>query len=121
MTGRRGYGSGAIYQHGGQWYGRWWSNGQRVKPKLGPVRPPGTRDGMTRALAERELRRRTETELPEPAVADRLTVGEAGARLLTHLEGLGRKRSTLQGARSPLVAIGTFGVRRRSRSRAWHL
>jgi integrase len=42
------------------------------------------------------MRRRIEAELPAPTVVDRLTVGEAGARLLAHLESLGRKRSTLQ-------------------------
>jgi|tagenome__1003787_1003787.scaffolds.fasta_scaffold20958641_2 integrase len=100
MTARRGYGSGSLYQRAGNWYGRWHVDGQRVKRMLGPVRPPGTREGLTRAQAERELRRRIETDLPEPSVAARLTVGEAGARLLAHLEGLGRKRSTLQGYES---------------------
>jgi hypothetical protein len=51
---------------------------------------------MTRAQAERELRRRIETELPESAVADRLTVGDAGARPLAPSRGSGAKRSTLQ-------------------------
>jgi hypothetical protein len=68
--------------------------------KLGPVRPPGTREGLTRAQAERALRRQMEAELAQPSVAERLTVAEAGARLLTHLEGRGRKRSTLQGYES---------------------
>jgi hypothetical protein len=72
----------------------------RMNRKLGPVRPPGTREGLTRAQAERALRRQMEAELAQPSVAERLTVAEAGARLLTHLEGLGRKRSTLQGYES---------------------
>jgi len=100
MTGRRGYGSGSLYQHGGNWYGRWYSDGRRVKRKLGPVRPPGTREGLTHAQAEREMRRRIEAELAAPRVAARVTVADAGARLLAHLEGLGRKRSTLQGYES---------------------
>jgi hypothetical protein len=100
MTARRGYGSGSLYQHAGNWYGRWRINGQCANRKLGPVRPHGTREGLTRAQAERALRRRMEAELAEPSVADRVTVGEAGARLLAHLESLGRKRSTLEGYES---------------------
>jgi integrase len=100
MSTRRDYGSGSLYQRAGNWYGRWYSDGQRVKRKLGPVRPPGTREGLTRDQAEREMRRRIEAELPAPSVADRLTVAQAGARLLVHLEGLGRKRSTMQGYES---------------------
>jgi integrase len=100
MTARRGYGSGSLYQQGASWYGRWYSDGQRVKRKLGLVRPPGTREGLTRAMAEREMRRQIESELPSPSVADRVTVAEAGARLLVHLEGLGRKRSTMEGYES---------------------
>ena len=49
MSARRDYGSGSLYQRAGSWYGRWWADGARVKRKLGPVRPPGTRDGLTRA------------------------------------------------------------------------
>ena len=96
MTSRRSYGSGSLYQSSGNWYGRWYSDGRRVKRKIGPVRTPGSREGFTRAQAEREMRRRIEAELPAPTVVDRLTVGDAGARLLAHLESLGRKRSTLQ-------------------------
>jgi integrase len=54
-----------------------------------------------------------EATLAEPSVAERLTVAEAGARLLTHLEGLGRKRSTLQGYESFLRVhlVPFFGER----------
>lgn len=38
---RRGYGSGSLYQRAGNWYGRWYANGERVKRKLGPVRQRG--------------------------------------------------------------------------------
>ena len=36
--------------------------GTRVKRKIGPKRPSGSRQGLTRAQAERELRRRMDTE-----------------------------------------------------------
>ncbi len=39
------------------WYGRWTVDGVRMKRCLGPKRIPSTRDGLTRAQAERELRR----------------------------------------------------------------
>jgi hypothetical protein len=115
MPHRRGYGSGTLYQHAGNWYGRWRIDGRRVNRKLGAVRPPGTREGLTRAQAERALRQRMEAQFAEPSVAERLTVAEAGTRLLTHLEGLGRKRSTLQGYESFLrVHLAPFFGDRRS-------
>jgi hypothetical protein len=57
MADRRGYGSGSLYQRAGNWYGRWHVDGRRVKRMLGPVRPSGTRDGLTRAQAEAMGRR----------------------------------------------------------------
>jgi integrase len=97
MASRRSYGTGSLYERAGNWYGRWWVDGRRVKRKLGPVRTAGTREGLTRAQAERELRRRIEAEAPAPAVPQRLTVQQAGERLIRHLVTLGRKRSTVEG------------------------
>jgi integrase len=99
---RRGYGSGSLYQRAGNWYGRWYSNGQRVKRKLGPIRPAGTRDGLTRAQAEREMRRIMAAEELLPTLAERVTVGEAGERLVSHLEALGRRPTTLAAYRAAL-------------------
>ena len=65
---KRSYGSGRLYARaypngGGEaWYGEGWVGVTRVKRKLGPKRTPGTSDGLTRTQAERELRRRMETE-----------------------------------------------------------
>jgi hypothetical protein len=92
---RRPYRSGSLYIKGGSWYGRWHIGGERIKRKLGPVRPPGSREGLTKAQAERELRRRIESEAPAASV--RLTLERAGERHLHHLEHvLGRKRSRMQ-------------------------
>jgi integrase len=66
----------------------------------GAIRQSGTREGLTRAQAERELRRRTEQEQAITPTAARLTVREAGERLIDHLEALGRKKSTIEGYRS---------------------
>jgi integrase len=70
-----------------------------VKRKLGPVREPGSRDGLTKAQAERELRRRMDTEGATPT-GERLTVSEAAERLIDHLEAYGLKPTTIATYRS---------------------
>jgi integrase len=102
MAAHRPYGTGTLYQKAGSWYGRWLIGERRMNRKLGPVRKPGARDGLTRSQAERELRRRMEQEQATASTAARLTVAEAGERLIDHLEALGRKRSTIEGYRSAL-------------------
>jgi hypothetical protein len=55
---KRGYGSGALYEKDGVWYGRWHTaSGTRPHRRVGLARKPGSRDGFTRSQAERELRR----------------------------------------------------------------
>ena len=88
---RRSYGSGSLLVRrdaGGHesWYGKWYAGGRRVQRRLGPRRAPGSREGLTRAQAERELRRLIETE--QPIVRSRLGIEEAGERYLEHLETL---------------------------------
>jgi hypothetical protein len=52
-----------MYSDGEEaWYGTWWVGPTRVKRKLGARRKTSTADGLTRTQAERELRRRMETE-----------------------------------------------------------
>jgi integrase len=84
------------------WYGRWTVDGVRVKRCLGPKRVPSTRDGLTRAQAERELRRLMAEVRPRPAPGERLTIGDVGARYLQHLEARGRKYATRVGVESAL-------------------
>jgi hypothetical protein len=94
---RRAYGTGSLFVKGGKWYGRWWIGNQRVKRALGPVRKPGSREGLTRAQAERQMRRRIEAEALVVRSHDRLTVIEAGERYVDHLEHvIERKRTTIQ-------------------------
>jgi integrase len=107
MAGRRSYGAGSLYARAdanGQetWYGRWRLNGRQVKRRLGPVRNPGTSDGLTRPQAEARLRKQME-EVAEPPVTERVTVEDAGRRLIAHLKALGRKRSTTEGYESYLA------------------
>jgi integrase len=53
-------------------------------------------------MAEREMRRRMETELALPVPAQRITVLDAGERLLEHLEAIGRRPTTLNAYRAAL-------------------
>jgi integrase len=76
------------------WYGLWWVGSRRVKRKIGPKRQPGSRDGLARAQAERELRRLIDSEAPTP-VSRRLGFEELATRYVQHLATLGRKRSTI--------------------------
>ena len=99
---RRPHGTGSVTQRGDQWYGRWHAHGQRVQRKIGPVRQAGSRDGLTKAQAEARLRRLIEDTAAAPIVHERVTVEQAGQRLLTQLEALGRKRSTMHGYESYL-------------------
>ncbi len=96
---RRSYGTGSLFVRrdaGGRetWYGVWRVEGRRVKRTIGPKRPSGSREGLTRAQAERELQRRINTERPAPSTG-RVTVADAGEALIRHLDALGRKPTTL--------------------------
>ncbi len=100
---KRSYGSGSVFVKGDRWYGRWWVGDRRVKRSLGPLREPGSRNGLTRAQAEREMRRRMESELPSVSRHERLSVGDAGRRYVDHLEHvMERKPSTIQDYRGHL-------------------
>ena len=99
-TARRSYGSGRVYvrtDSAGRetFYGSWWTNGRRMNRRLGMKRARGSREGLTAAQAEAELRRLTGEVTPNAAQGDRLDVAEIGRRYRKHLEALGRKRSTL--------------------------
>jgi integrase len=99
MAARRSYGSGRVYvrtDSAGRetYYGSWWSNGRRVNRKLGVKRARGSREGLTAAQAEAQLRQLIR-EVEATPTADRLGVSEVGRRYLAHLNALGRKRSTL--------------------------
>jgi hypothetical protein len=59
-------------------------------------------DHLTKAMAEREMRRRMEAEQAIPVPAERITVLDAGERLITHLEALGRRTTTMNAYRAAL-------------------
>jgi integrase len=103
---RRSYGSGSLYVRADangreSWYGRWYTAGQQLQRRIGHKRLPGTRVGLTRTQAERELARRIELE--RPAVRSGLTIKSAAERYLDHLElVLERKPTTIGDYRSML-------------------
>jgi integrase len=104
---RRSYGTGSLdvrTDSAGRetWYGKWHANGRRVKRKIGPKRTEGSRDGLTRAQAEAELRRLMAEVRVVAAVGHSLTVFAAGERYQQHLKRAGRKRSTITAVESAL-------------------
>lgn len=93
---KRAYGSGSIVQERGSWYGKWRVGERQVKRRLGPVRPVGTTEGLTRKHAEAELRRLM-SEVKPLAPEQRITFEQAAERYVAHLEHvLRRKPSTVQ-------------------------
>jgi integrase len=84
------------------WFGKWRHGDRQVMRKLGGKRAPGSKIGLTRVQAEAELRRQIEATRHERQVVERVDVGEAGKRLLLHLETRGLKRSTLMDYESTL-------------------
>jgi ribosomal protein L24E len=64
---RRSYGTGSLYvrrDSAGRetWYGQWRAGAKLVKRRIGPRREAGTSNGLTKAQAERELRRKIDSE-----------------------------------------------------------
>ncbi|HEY5977335.1 MAG TPA: site-specific integrase [Solirubrobacterales bacterium] len=92
---RRSYGSGSLYVYRGSWYARWRIGPRQVKKKVGAKRQPGTREGLTKAQAEEELRRLMREVKATPQ--ERLTLREVGDAYIAHLRDfLERKPSTIQ-------------------------
>src|SRR5205085_5388763 len=84
---RRPRGTGRIFQKHGSWYGQW----HGLTRRLGPVRPPGSRDGLTRAMAEARLRARmSELTNAPPRVAERVLVADVGRARIRELARKGR-------------------------------
>ena len=92
---RRPRGTGAVVEKGNRWYGQWYVRGRLVKRSLGPMRQPGSRDGLTRTQAEVRLRElMLETDSAPPPVTERVTIAEVGDRRIKQLARSGRKPDT---------------------------
>jgi len=79
----------------GSWLASWYgADGRRVQRKVGAVRSEGRADGLTKAQAERVLRRMREIESPRSAPdGQRVTMEEAGEEFCHRLEMRGRRKS----------------------------
>lgn len=94
-AGKRAYGSGSLFQYRGSWYGQWRVGNRQIKRKIGPVRKPGTREGLTRRQAEAKLRQLMREVKPTPD--ERLGLREAGDAYIAHVRDyLNRKPTTVQ-------------------------
>jgi integrase len=91
--GKRAYGSGSIIEERGSWYGKWRVGERQVKRRLGPVRPVGSREGLTRKQAEAALRRMMD-EVKVLAPEERVDFGEVAQRYLHHVEHVMRRKSS---------------------------
>lgn len=99
MSTKRAYGTGSLMQKHGAWYGRWrLPDGRRLSRRIGPVREPGTDNGLTRREAEAHLRKimLAEELSPTPKAAARHTVNDAALALIEHKRVQGVSRSYLQ-------------------------
>ena len=133
--GRRPRGTGSLYlRHDASgrehWYARFYSGGDQLKRAIGLRRLPGTRIGLTRTEAERVLRRLIDETHAVPQHG-RVEFAAAAAAVLTHLERIGRKATTLSDYRSavrvhlrpafgrkPLASIGVQEIQAFMRAKA---
>jgi integrase len=102
---KRSYGTGQLYVKQGAWFGRWrTSDGRRLNRRLGDVRERGSANGLTRHEVERKFRKLREEEdaNPQPRVARRVTVQDAGDSLRRKLAMEGARKSYLGGCESML-------------------
>ena len=97
---KRTYGTGQLYKKHGAYYGRWrTSDGRKLNRRVGAIRPPGGRKGLTRAQAERIFGRMQEEEERRPSRA----VEETGITVSEACESL-RRKLALEGARKSYLA-----------------
>jgi integrase len=100
----RGRGTGHLYEKWGSYYGRWRTlDGRNVNRIVGPVRTPGSTEGLTRTQAERAFRRLQDAEerAPRPARGQAIpTVDDVTNSLRQKLALRGARRSYLEGCES---------------------
>jgi len=87
---KRSHGSGHLYVKWGSYYEKWRGyDGRLVNQKIGKVRTRGEKNGLTRAEAERALRRLVEADATQdarPVVERPKSVDEAANALRERLE-----------------------------------
>lgn len=104
----RQYGTGSLSQRQNangdwSWFGQWWETPTKKRSrKLGPVRPPGGKDGMTRKAAEAKLREEMAKPVEADTPIDGVTFAMAGKTYRAHLKRQGRKKATIVAVESCL-------------------
>lgn len=79
----------------GSWYAKWYVGNRQAKRKIGAKRKRGSREGMTKAQAEKEMRRLMREV--KPTSQERLMLREVGDAYIAHVRDfLERKPSTVQ-------------------------
>ena len=86
---KRPRGTGSLFVQRNAWYGQWWIGGRQVRRKVGPLRNPGTREGLTKTQAEAlifECRTLRANSLDQLMALDKLYAGrlDAAKILLLH-------------------------------------
>jgi integrase len=100
---RRAYGSGSLRPENGSWYGRWrTAAGGNANRRVGPMRTPGTKDGLTKKQAERKLREMMDGAGGRVTTDPSRTIEHVGRLLIAKLTGKGRKQSHVEGVESHL-------------------
>jgi len=93
---RRAYGTGSLYIENGVYYGRWYTAaGGYANRRVGPVRNPGSRDGLTRK-AEAKLRAMIDGAGGRVMTDPSRTVEHVGHLHSAKLSGQGRKISHVE-------------------------
>jgi integrase len=104
VANKRTYGTGQLYEKHGSYYGRWWTlDGRQPNRRVGRVRAPGSKDGLTHAQAEAAFRRLQDEEERAPRAirgAFVPTVDEVTDSLRKKLRLRGLRRSYLEGCES---------------------
>jgi integrase len=101
---KRTRGTGHLYEKWGSYYGRWRTlDGRWLNRVIGPVRAPGSNNGLTRAQAERAFRRLQDVEerTPRPVRGAAVpSVDDVAGSLRQQLRLRGARRSYLEGCES---------------------
>ena len=98
---KRPNGAGELHIKHGSYYGRWVTPaGGKTNRKIGPVRTPGTNQGLTRTQAEKRLRELMGTI--QTTTDPTRTVQTAGRALLERLEARGSAKSHIESVESHL-------------------
>jgi integrase len=94
---RRAYGTGSLYIRNDVYYGRWYTPaGGYANRRVGPVRRPGSKQGLTKGQAEAKLREIMDGAAGRITTDPSRTIEHVGRLHIAKLTGQGRKVSHLE-------------------------